>query len=178
MRVNAVLFIRFTVGEFETRMDATILQARSELSVERMGTQRAMHTAWWGSFYNRSYFHVTVAETPQPQPAPPGPSPVVNGYAEHSGIVGDQTRMMWNASWPLNGKSPGNCEGRDVDNLFIARQGRATPSNTAASDPACIARCASMCNAIQGCVSFALSSDWHGGRYPQLYTDGLSGATK
>lgn len=177
MRVNAVLFIRFTVGEFETRMDATILQARSELSVERMGTQRAMHTAWWGSFYNRSYFHVTVAETPQPQPAPPGPSPVVNGYAEHSGIVGDQTRMMWNASWPLNGKSPGNCEGRDVDNLFIARQGRATPSNTAASDPACIARCASMCNAIQGCVSFALSSDWHGGRYPQLYTDGLSGAT-
>jgi hypothetical protein len=35
-----------------------------------------------------------------------------------------------------------------------------------------------MCDAVDECVSFALSSNWHAGYYPQLYSDGFDKAQK
>ena len=157
-----------TATEWAGHMDAAVAAGRKELAAATAG--RAAHELWWSSFFNRSWIHVTTAPPPLPPPplSPPGPPPSVDGYYRHDGFAGVQKRMMLNASWPLKGKSPGSCTAS-----FTLPGSPTEPLSAAAA--ACVRASAAMCTSTAGCAAFALSGDWHGGTYPQLFAVGMPG---
>jgi hypothetical protein len=152
---------------------------------------RERHEAWWSVFFNRSFIHISdsneaVVSTQQPQQPQhqqqrqsgqtrriddsKAQSPQVRetdtiagqfvrrgAYRRYEHTVGDQRALMKQASWPVRGESPGKC-------------------TVAFPNPVCVQEAQSMCDNITRCRSFALSTDWHGGAYPQLYTDGIAEA--
>lgn len=75
-------------------------------------------------------------------------------YQRRDGYFGRPSALMRHPSWPARGESPGNCS-----EAFSAT----TPSSV------CIAHSAAMCDATPGCRAYALTNEWHGGFYPQLY---------
>eukprot|EP00911_Craspedida_sp_UC1_P001208 UC1_evm3s912 len=79
-------------------------------------------------------------------------------WVRHNGTVGDQKALIRQPGWPANGESPGACSA-------------AFPS------PLCVQQAAAMCANLTNCKSYALAPSWHGGVYPQVYTDGIAAAT-
>jgi len=75
-------------------------------------------------------------------------------YTRHDKTLGNAKSLLTDASWPVNGKSPGECD-------------KAFP------DADCIKKAEGFCDNTPNCVSFGFSPMWYGGVYPQLFTDGL-----
>lgn len=147
--------------QFEEQLRAAETRARAEIVSSRHRTQ---HELWWEQFFNRSWIVVSSSNPHADQIESQANS---LGYSRHDGLAGDQHAIIRSSAWPCNGESPGNCTAQ-----FTA-PGVGKQLNRPSAE--CVAHVAKVCDETPHCVAFALSKAWHGGYFPQLYTNGMPG---
>ena len=155
-----------TEEEFLVQLDQAFLDARQELVPANAVRLRGLHEAWWSDFFNRSWVHVTTPASVPTHPPKPFNGANYSGYRRYDHFAGVQAHLIRQPGWPHHGEFPGNCKAsfhlqfdKPLDN----------------SSRSCVAHAAKTCDAVPGCVAFALSHSWASGFEPQLFTVGLPG---